>query len=82
MPTGQEAPWRGRRMTRTSWAKYLPPNWAPMPQLLGRFQELLLQLQVAEGLAVLVPLGGEVVEVLGGGELDRLHAGLGARCRR
>ena len=31
MPTGQEAPWRGRRTTRMSWAKYLPPNWAPMP---------------------------------------------------
>ena len=31
MPTGQLAPWRGRRMTRTSWQKYLPPNWAPMP---------------------------------------------------
>ena len=29
--TGQLAPWRGRRMTRTSRAKYLPPNWAPMP---------------------------------------------------
>ena len=31
MPTGQLAPWRGRRMTRTSWQKYLPPNCAPMP---------------------------------------------------
>jgi hypothetical protein len=31
MPTGQEAPWRGSRMTRTSRAKYLPPNCAPMP---------------------------------------------------
>ena len=25
-PTGHDAPWRGRRITRTSWAKYLPPN--------------------------------------------------------
>src|SRR3546814_14940267 len=25
------APWRGNRMTRTSWQKYLPPNCAPMP---------------------------------------------------
>ena len=33
MPTGQEAPWRGRRTTRMSWAKYLPPNCAPMPSL-------------------------------------------------
>mmetsp|Transcript_77011 Transcript_77011/g.239130 ORF Transcript_77011/g.239130 Transcript_77011/m.239130 type:complete len:232 (-) Transcript_77011:983-1678(-) len=32
MPTGQEAPWRGMRMTRTSCTKYLPPNWAPMPR--------------------------------------------------
>ena len=31
MATGQEAPWRGRRMTRTSWQKYFPPNCAPMP---------------------------------------------------
>ena len=33
MPIGQEAPWRGRRTTRTSRAKYFPPNWAPMPVL-------------------------------------------------
>src|SRR3990170_4359759 len=31
IPTGQEAPWRGRRMTRTSRAKYFPPNCAPYP---------------------------------------------------
>mmetsp|Transcript_32903 Transcript_32903/g.93528 ORF Transcript_32903/g.93528 Transcript_32903/m.93528 type:complete len:219 (-) Transcript_32903:743-1399(-) len=31
MATGQEAPCRGNRMTRTSWQKYLPPNWAPIP---------------------------------------------------
>ena len=30
-PTGQEAPWRGKRMMRTSCARYLPPNWAPKP---------------------------------------------------
>lgn len=28
---GQEPPWRGKRITRISWAKYLPPNCAPMP---------------------------------------------------
>ena len=33
MPTGHEAPWRGMRITRTSWQKYLPPNCAPMPIL-------------------------------------------------
>mmetsp|Transcript_98253 Transcript_98253/g.273297 ORF Transcript_98253/g.273297 Transcript_98253/m.273297 type:complete len:203 (+) Transcript_98253:595-1203(+) len=32
MPTGQEAPCRGIRMTRTSWTKYLPPNCAPIPK--------------------------------------------------
>ena len=26
-----EAPWRGRRITRTSWQKYFPPNCAPIP---------------------------------------------------
>ncbi|CAM5699820.1 hypothetical protein SHIRM173S_04691 [Streptomyces hirsutus] len=29
--TGQDAPCRGSRTTRTSWQKYLPPNCAPMP---------------------------------------------------
>ncbi len=29
--TGQDAPWRGSRTTRTSWQKYLPPNCAPIP---------------------------------------------------
>ena len=32
IPTGQEAPWRGRRITRMSCAKYLPPNCAPSPR--------------------------------------------------
>ena len=41
IPTGHEAPWlrlsaprlpyRGIRITRTSWQKYFPPNCAPMP---------------------------------------------------
>ena len=31
MATGQDAPCRGSRITRTSWQKYLPPNCAPMP---------------------------------------------------
>jgi hypothetical protein len=48
MPTGQLAPWRGRRMTRTSWQKYLPPNWAPMPISWVSFSALLLELEVAE----------------------------------
>ncbi len=28
---GSEAPCLGRRMTLTSWQKYLPPNCAPIP---------------------------------------------------
>ena len=32
IPTGQEAPWRGRRITLISCAKYFPPNCAPMPR--------------------------------------------------
>ena len=77
IPTGHEAPCRGRRMTRTSWAKYFPPNWAPIPSLYASSSSLLLQLQIAERLAVLVPLGGKLVVILGGGELDRLQAGVG-----
>lgn len=33
IPTGHEAPWRGNRITLTSWQKYLPPNCAPIPNL-------------------------------------------------
>ena len=29
--TGQEAAWRGARITRTSCTRYLPPNCAPIP---------------------------------------------------
>ena len=38
IPTGSDAPWRGSRITRTSWQKYLPPNWAPMPSSRERFR--------------------------------------------
>ena len=46
--TGQDAPWRGSRTTRTSWQKYLPPNCAPMPKPLGELEDLRLELEVAE----------------------------------
>ena len=46
--TGHDAPWRGRRITRTSWQKYLPPNCAPMPNVCGQLEDLCLQLEVAE----------------------------------
>ena len=32
-PIGQLAPWRGMRITRTSSAKFAPPNCAPIPNL-------------------------------------------------
>ena len=65
MATGSEAPWRGRRTTRTSWQKYLPPNWAPMPKLPGQLEHLLLELGVAEAVAGGGVAGcGQLVEVL------------------
>ena len=57
MPTGQEAPWRGRRMTRTSSAKYLPPNCAPMPISRAACEQFRLEFEVAERPAVLVAGG-------------------------
>ena len=83
MPTGQEAPWRGRRTTRTSWAKYLPPNWAPMPSLLRGLEE---PAPPARGRGrpgpCSLPVGGQPVVVLGRGELDGLEARPRPRCRR
>ena len=46
-------------------------------QLVRLVEQLLLQFQIAERLAVLVPLGRKLVVILGGGELDRFHAGIG-----
>ena len=46
-------------------------------ELLGGFQQPVLQLHVAEGLAVLVALGRQAVQFLGGSQLDGLHAGVG-----
>ena len=70
MPTGHDAPWRGRRITRTSWQKYLPPNWAPMPKLAGQLEDLGLQLEVAARVAELVAGGGQAV--VGSGSLASL----------
>ena len=77
MPTGSDAPWRGSRMTRTSWQKYLPPNCAPMPKSRGHLEDLLLEVVVAERVAELGALGGQGVEVAGGGELRDLERVLG-----
>ncbi len=65
MPTGQEAPWRGRRITRTSSAKYLPPNCAPMPGLARQLERPRLELQVAERPARSSPEVGRPVVVAG-----------------
>ncbi len=78
MPTGRLAPWRGRRITRTSWQKYLPPNCAPMPMLRRQLQHLLLHLEVAEGVAGPAAGGRQRVEPLRRRELHGLQRGLGA----
>ena len=74
---GSEAPWRGSRMTRTSWQKYLPPNCAPTPSDLRHLQYLLLHLQIAEGIAVRRAVGRQRVEIARGSKLHRLHAEFG-----
>ena len=76
-PTGHDAPWRGSRITRTSCAKYLPPNCAPMPVSLQSLLHLLLERRVAERAAVLVAGRGQVVEVARGRELHGLERHLG-----
>src|SRR5664279_500578 len=47
------------------------------PTLLGGFEDAGFKLDVPEGLAQLVALGRERVEVFGRGELDGFEAGLG-----
>ena len=79
MATGHEAPWRGSRMTRTSWQKYLPPNWAPMPKPCGEREDVLLELEVAEAVAARRARGGQRVEVAGRRVLGRLQRELGRR---
>ena len=43
------------------------------PQLVRLVEQSLLQFQIAERLAVLVPMGGKLVVIPGGGKLDRLQ---------
>jgi hypothetical protein len=78
MPTGQEAPWRGRRITRTSWQKYfpLPAELRAEAGLLGQLVHLLLEPRVAEGAAQLVARGGQVVQVARARQLHRLECRL------
>ena len=77
--TGQLAPWRGRRTMRTSWQKYLPPNWAPMPVCWDELQDLALELDVAEAVAGDGALRGQRVEVVRRRQLGRLDRELGRR---
>ncbi|STW06774.1 Uncharacterised protein [Klebsiella grimontii] len=70
MPTGHDAPWRGRRMTRISWAKYCRRT-GPKTEVLRLRQQFLLQLNIAEGLTVLVTFGRQFVVIVGRGQLNR-----------
>jgi hypothetical protein len=65
MATGQLAPWRGRRTTRTSWAEVLAAELRADAGAAGDFEHLLLHREVAERMAVLVARSGQRVEVFG-----------------
>lgn len=56
-PTGHDAPWRGRRMIRTSCARYLPPNCAPRP-ILWASSSTCFQVRYHELTSVLLPVVG------------------------
>ena len=77
--TGQLAPWRGSRITRASWQKYLPPNCAPMPVAARDLEHLLLPLEIAERAAERAALGRQMIEVARRRELRDLERLLGAR---
>ena len=47
MATGQDAPCLGSLITRTSWQKYLPPNWAPMPSRLVSSNTCCFEFEIA-----------------------------------
>ena len=44
--TGHDAPCRGKRITRTSWTKYFPPNWAPILVSRAQFSYLLFKFEI------------------------------------
>ncbi len=48
-------------------------------EVLGQFVDFVFQLNIAKGLAVLVALGRQVVEIVGGGQLHHLQVELGRR---
>ena len=81
--TGQLAPWRGRRTMRTSWQKYLPPNWAPMPVRLGELAAPLASSSTSRKPCPSgEPVGRQRVEVVRRRQLGRLDARTRPTCRR
>ena len=76
--TGQDAPCRGSRITRTSWQKYLPPNCAPMPIFRVIPRTTCFQFQVAEPVPERRPGGRQRVQVPGRRVLGGLQRELGA----
>jgi Kef-type K+ transport system membrane component KefB len=71
--TGHEAPWRGSRTTRTSWQKYFPPNWAPMPKPWVRASTSASSSRSRNPWPSSEPTGGQAVEVAGRRVLGRLQ---------
>ena len=77
--TGQDAPWRGSRTTRTSWQKYLPPNCAPIPNDWVSSKTFSSSSTSRMPWAAHRALGRQVVEVVRGGVLRGLERELRAR---
>ena len=66
-------------MIRTSWQKYLPPNWAPIPVRWASSQHLAFEVEVAEPVAGRRARRRQRVEVVGRRQLGGLHGELGRR---
>ena len=64
---------------RTSWQKYLPPNWAPMPVRWASSSTLASSSTSRKAWPAGDPVGGELVEVVRRGELGRLDGELRRR---
>ena len=79
MPMGSEAPWRGRRITRTSSAKYLPPNCAPMPHCWADSSNCASSSRSRNARPCALPVVGKCVEILRRGQLHGLHRRFGRR---
>ena len=64
---------------RTSWQKYLPPNWAPMPVRWASSSTLRSSSTSRKPWPDGEPAGGQRVEVVGRGQLGGLHGELRRR---